>query len=48
MSQDQLVEVTQAWMKWPFRPSYSELVSRTLEDVDVDVEEEGKQFAHTE
>ncbi|KAK3290129.1 uncharacterized protein B0H64DRAFT_332713 [Chaetomium fimeti] len=48
MSQDQLVEVTQAWMSWPFRPSYSELVSRTLEDVDMDMEEEGRQFAQNE
>lgn len=47
MTQEQLVEVTEAWMKWPFRPGYSELVSRTLEDVDIDVEEE-RQFAHLE
>ncbi|KAH6649564.1 hypothetical protein F5144DRAFT_479076 [Chaetomium tenue] len=47
MTQEQLVEVTKEWMKWPFRPGYSELVSRTLEDVDIDVEEE-RQFAHLE
>lgn len=32
LSEKQLVEIIEAWMKWPFRPSYSELVSRTMDD----------------
>jgi hypothetical protein len=32
LNQRQLIEITQAWMRWPFRPQYSELVSRTIED----------------
>ncbi|KAL2151619.1 hypothetical protein VTH82DRAFT_6717 [Thermothelomyces myriococcoides] len=29
LSQNQMVEIAEAWMTWPFRPSYSELVSPT-------------------
>ncbi|KAH6844814.1 hypothetical protein B0I37DRAFT_311013 [Chaetomium sp. MPI-CAGE-AT-0009] len=48
MNQNQLVDITEAWMKWPFRPSYSELVSRTLEEVEVDMEDDGPKFAQNE
>ena len=33
LNQRQLVEITEAWMKWPFKPRYGELVSRSLEEV---------------
>jgi hypothetical protein len=32
LNERQLIEIIEAWIKWPFRPSYSELVSRTIED----------------
>jgi hypothetical protein len=32
LSERQLVEIAEGWMKWPFRPSYTELVSRTVDD----------------
>ncbi|KAL2163754.1 hypothetical protein VTH06DRAFT_5813 [Thermothelomyces fergusii] len=44
---NQMVEIAEAWMAWPFRPSYSELVSRTLEDMETPDEEDGK-FAMSE
>ncbi|KAL2179501.1 uncharacterized protein P884DRAFT_194557 [Thermothelomyces heterothallicus CBS 202.75] len=47
LSQSQMVEIAEAWMTWPFRPSYSELVSRTLEDMESPDEEDGK-FAMSE
>ncbi|KAK3901866.1 hypothetical protein C8A05DRAFT_16000 [Staphylotrichum tortipilum] len=47
LSQDQLVEVGKAWMRWPFRPSYQELVSRTLEDFgDDDMDESSGRVGH--
>ncbi len=27
-----LVEILDAWMRWPFRPTYSQLLSRTSDD----------------
>ncbi len=40
LNQRQLVEITEAWMKWPFKPRYAELVSRSLEEIaDVDADE---------
>jgi hypothetical protein len=40
VNEQQLVEITQAWMNWPFKPRYSELVSSTLEETpEVDGEE---------
>ncbi len=43
LTQAQLIELGEAWLSWPFRPSYQELVSRTLEDFgDDDMEESGK------
>jgi hypothetical protein len=40
LNETQLVEITEQWMKWPFRPTYPELVSRTVEDF-ADEDEEG-------
>ncbi len=40
LNQRQFVEITEAWMKWPFKPSYAELVSKSLDEVaDADGEE---------
>lgn len=40
LNQRQLVEIAEGWMRWPFRPHYSELVSRTIEDFSTDDGEE--------
>jgi hypothetical protein len=40
LNETQLIEITERWMKWPFRPTYPELVSRTVEDF-ADEDEEG-------
>lgn len=32
LNQRHLVEIMEGWMKWPFRPEFSELVTRTSED----------------
>ncbi|KAK4032310.1 hypothetical protein C8A01DRAFT_41253 [Parachaetomium inaequale] len=47
LNEAQLIELAYAWMKWPFRPTYAELVSRTLEESDVE-DDEGRQFAASE
>jgi transcription factor 1 len=47
LSEAQLIELTEAWMRWPFRPTYAELVSQTLEESDVE-DDEGRQFAASE
>ncbi|KAL2131700.1 hypothetical protein VTI74DRAFT_4719 [Chaetomium olivicolor] len=36
LAEHQLVDIAEAWMKWPFKPAYSDLVSRTVEDMDDD------------
>lgn len=42
LSERQFVEIAEAWMKWPFRPTYAELVSRTVDDAGIeDTEEDG-------
>jgi transcription factor 1 len=41
LNEKQLVEVLDAWMKWPFRPGFSELVGRGSEDGDYAGDEEG-------
>ncbi|KAK0610386.1 hypothetical protein B0T17DRAFT_544388 [Bombardia bombarda] len=32
LNEGQLVEVVKAWMRWPFRPEYTELISRVQDD----------------
>jgi hypothetical protein len=32
LNQQQFVDIANQWMKWPFRPKYSELVCRTVEE----------------
>lgn len=32
LNEQQLVEILEAWMAWPFAPSYPELVGRTVDD----------------
>ncbi|SPQ25799.1 771a2d65-5aab-4476-b9b5-ec5e31617f89 [Thermothielavioides terrestris] len=39
MNERQFVEIAERWMQWPFRPTYAELVSRTVEDFSDDIEE---------
>lgn len=41
LNEKQLVEILDAWMKWPFRPGFSELVGRGAEDGDYAGDEEG-------
>ncbi|KAK4150999.1 hypothetical protein C8A00DRAFT_45720 [Chaetomidium leptoderma] len=40
LSEKQLIEITEGWLKWPFKPEYSELVSRTVDDI-ADDDDEG-------
>lgn len=40
MNERQLVEMLEAWMRWPFRPSFPELVARVTEDQAGDAAEE--------
>jgi len=35
LNEAQLVEILEAWMRWPFRPSYPQLVSRMSDEVPV-------------
>ncbi|KAK4136137.1 S-adenosyl-L-methionine-dependent methyltransferase [Trichocladium antarcticum] len=32
LNERQLVEIAEAWMRWPYRPKYAELVARTVDD----------------
>ncbi|KAK4124100.1 S-adenosyl-L-methionine-dependent methyltransferase [Parathielavia appendiculata] len=41
LNQRQLIDIIEQWMKWPFRPHYSELVCRTVEEPHEDVGESG-------
>ncbi|KAJ9145319.1 rRNA adenine N(6)-methyltransferase [Pleurostoma richardsiae] len=41
LNETQLVEMMQAWMKWPFRPTYPELVARLADDPVADAEDDG-------
>jgi transcription factor 1 len=41
LNERQLVEILEAWMEWPFRPGFSELVARESEDSDLTGEDEG-------
>ncbi|KAG5949369.1 hypothetical protein E4U53_005901 [Claviceps sorghi] len=40
MNEAQWVEILQAWMNWPFRPSYTQMLGRLVEDVNADADEE--------
>ncbi|OIW26707.1 S-adenosyl-L-methionine-dependent methyltransferase [Coniochaeta ligniaria NRRL 30616] len=40
LNEAQLVEILEAWMEWPFRPGFSELVARESEDSDLVGEDE--------
>lgn len=40
LNEQQLVEILDAWMKWPFRPGFSELVGRGSEESDYMGDEE--------
>ncbi|KAH8904496.1 S-adenosyl-L-methionine-dependent methyltransferase [Coniochaeta sp. PMI_546] len=40
LNEGQLVEILEAWMEWPFRPGFSELVARESEDSDLVGEDE--------
>lgn len=40
LNERQLVEILEAWMEWPFRPRFSELVARESEDSDLAGEDE--------
>ena len=37
MNEDQWAEIMQAWMRWPFRPSYTQMLGRLVEEVDGDM-----------
>ncbi|KAK4095900.1 S-adenosyl-L-methionine-dependent methyltransferase [Parathielavia hyrcaniae] len=39
LNQRQLIDIIEQWMKWPFRPPYSELVCRTVEEPHEDLGE---------
>lgn len=41
LNERQWVEIAEGWMKWPFRPTYQELVSRTMEDFEEEIDESG-------
>ncbi|KAG5989161.1 hypothetical protein E4U43_004555 [Claviceps pusilla] len=40
MNEEQWVEILQAWMNWPFRPSYTQMLGRLVEDMEVDADDE--------
>lgn len=40
MNEEQWAEIMQAWMDWPFRPSYTQMLGRLVEEVDADADEE--------
>lgn len=40
LAEEQFVEIVDKWMEWPFRPSFSELVSRESEDSDMTGDDE--------
>lgn len=40
INEAQWAEVLQAWMDWPFRPTYPQLVGRLVDDTDTDGEDE--------
>lgn len=40
LNQQQLREIVESWVKWPFRPSLVELIARTTSDTHLDAEED--------
>ncbi|EFY93713.1 hypothetical protein MAC_00204 [Metarhizium acridum CQMa 102] len=40
MNADQWAEIVEAWMNWPFRPSYTQMLGRLVEDVEGEWDEE--------
>lgn len=40
MNEEQWAEIVQAWMDWPFRPTYVQMLGRMVEEVDADTEED--------
>jgi transcription factor 1 len=45
LNEQQLIEILEAWMAWPFAPSYAELVGRTVDDPgDQGADEEGNKL----
>ncbi|ODA83481.1 hypothetical protein RJ55_01995 [Drechmeria coniospora] len=38
LNEAQWAEIMQAWMDWPFRPTYSQMLGRLVEDVDADAD----------
>ncbi|QPG94175.1 hypothetical protein C2857_005118 [Epichloe festucae Fl1] len=40
VNEEQWAEILQAWMDWPFRPSYTQMLGRLVEDVEGDADEE--------
>ncbi|CAK7210280.1 hypothetical protein SBRCBS47491_000723 [Sporothrix bragantina] len=41
LNETQWIEILDAWMKWPFRPTLPQLVSRITEEAEVDPDDEG-------
>ncbi len=37
LNEAQLIEILEAWMRWPFRPTYSQLLSRASDDTAADM-----------
>jgi transcription factor 1 len=40
MNGEQWAEIMEAWMNWPFRPSYTQMLGRLVEDMDADGDED--------
>ncbi|TWU75928.1 hypothetical protein ED733_006277 [Metarhizium rileyi] len=40
MNGEQWAEIMEAWMSWPFRPSYTQMLGRLVEEVDANGDEE--------
>lgn len=45
MNEEQWSEILQAWMNWPFRPTYAQMLGRLVEDADDSDEEDTKSGA---
>ncbi|KND89378.1 hypothetical protein TOPH_06017 [Tolypocladium ophioglossoides CBS 100239] len=40
MNEEQWAEILQAWMDWPFRPTYAQMLGRLVEEADADGDDE--------
>ncbi|KAG5978458.1 hypothetical protein E4U55_006205 [Claviceps digitariae] len=40
MNEEQWVEILQAWMDWPFRPTYTEMLGRLVDEIDDDPDDD--------